>query len=100
VVPNNFEFFCLEFILIEDCVATLNTPLHTGGKRPIKKTRSVTTKNVVVSTGCCIVLKKRTVETSREKHPVPERIKLVHNVIMSHAMHHEIDKARFSQLVV
>jgi hypothetical protein len=74
---------------------------------PIKKTRSVTTKNVVVSTGCCIVLKngqlknkKAYIETSREKHPVPERIKLVHNVIVSHAMHHEIDQARLSQLVV
>jgi hypothetical protein len=44
VVPDNFELFCLEFILVEDCVATLNVPLHTGGKRPIKKTRSVTTK--------------------------------------------------------
>jgi hypothetical protein len=39
-------------------------------------------------------------ETSREKHPVPERIKLVHNVIMSHAMHHEINQARLSQLVI
>jgi hypothetical protein len=66
VVPDDFEFFCLGFILIEDCVATLNIPLHTGGqKRPIKKTRSVTTKNVVVSTGCCIVLKKRTVEKTK-----------------------------------
>jgi hypothetical protein len=44
VVPDNFELFCLGFILVEDCVATLNVPLHTGGKRPIKKTRSVTTK--------------------------------------------------------
>jgi hypothetical protein len=68
VVPDNFEFFCLGFILIEDCVATLNIPLHTGGKRPIKKTRSVTTKNVVVSTGCCIVLKKRTVEKQKGLH--------------------------------
>jgi hypothetical protein len=64
VVPDNFEFFCLGFILIEDCFATLNIPLHTGG-RPIKKTRSVTTKNVVVSTGCYIVLKKRTVEKTK-----------------------------------
>jgi hypothetical protein len=37
VVPDNFEFFCLGFILIEDCVATLNIPLHTGGKGPLKK---------------------------------------------------------------
>jgi hypothetical protein len=44
--------------------------------------------------------KKAYIETSREKHPVPERIKLVHNVIMPHAMHHEIDQARLSQLVV
>jgi hypothetical protein len=67
VVPDDFEFFCLGFILIEDCVATINIPLHTGGqKKPIKtKTTSVTTKNVVVSTGCCIVLKKRTVEKTK-----------------------------------
>jgi hypothetical protein len=37
VVPDNFELFCLGFILVEDCIATLNIPLHTGGKRPIKK---------------------------------------------------------------
>jgi hypothetical protein len=37
VVPDNFEFFCLEFILVEDCVATFNIPLHTGGKGPLKK---------------------------------------------------------------
>jgi hypothetical protein len=43
VVPDNFEFFCLGFILVEDCVATLNIPLHIR-KRPIKKTRSVTAK--------------------------------------------------------
>jgi hypothetical protein len=36
VVPNNFELFCLGFILIEDCVAPLNVPLHTGGKAPLK----------------------------------------------------------------
>jgi hypothetical protein len=43
VVPDNFELFCLGFILVEDRVATLNVPLHTGG-RHIKKTSSVTTK--------------------------------------------------------
>jgi hypothetical protein len=37
VVPDNFEFFCLGFILIEDCVATLNIPLHTRGEKgPLK----------------------------------------------------------------
>jgi hypothetical protein len=68
VVPDNFEFFCLGFILIEDCVATLNIPLHIGGKRPIKKTRSVTTKNVVVSTGCCIVLKNEQLKKQKGSH--------------------------------
>jgi hypothetical protein len=37
VVLDNFELFCLGFILVEDCVATLNVPLHTGGKGPLKK---------------------------------------------------------------
>jgi hypothetical protein len=37
VVLNNFELFCLGFILVEDCVETLNVPLHTGGKNPLKK---------------------------------------------------------------
>jgi hypothetical protein len=37
VVPDNFELFCLGFILVEDYFATLNIPLHTGEKRPIKK---------------------------------------------------------------
>jgi hypothetical protein len=44
VVPNNFELFCLWFILVEDCAAILNVPLHIGGERGIKKTSSVTTK--------------------------------------------------------
>jgi hypothetical protein len=42
--------------------------------------------------------KEAYIETRRDKHPVPERIKLVHNVIMSHAMHKEINQARLSQL--
>jgi hypothetical protein len=62
VVPDNFEFFCLGFILVEDCVATLNIPLHTGGERPIKKTRSVTTKTYKNS------IKKRTVEKQKGLH--------------------------------
>jgi hypothetical protein len=33
VVPDDFEFFCLRFILIEDCVATLDIPLHIGGQK-------------------------------------------------------------------
>jgi hypothetical protein len=39
VVPDDFELFCLGFILIEDCVATINIPLHTGGakKSPLKQ---------------------------------------------------------------
>jgi hypothetical protein len=37
VVPNNFELFCLGFILIEYCVAPLNVLLHTGGEGPLKK---------------------------------------------------------------
>jgi hypothetical protein len=63
VVPDNFELFCLGFILVEDCVATLNIPLHTGGKKgPLKKTRSVTTKTYKNS------IKKRTVEKQKGLH--------------------------------
>jgi hypothetical protein len=60
VVPDDFEFFCLRFILIEDCIATLDIPLHIGGakKRPIKKTISVTTKNVVVFNRLLYCVKK------------------------------------------
>jgi hypothetical protein len=61
VVPDNFELFCLGFILVEDYVATLNIPLHTGG-RPIKKTRSVTTKTYKNS------IKKRTIEKQKGLH--------------------------------
>jgi hypothetical protein len=104
VVPNIFELFCLWFILVEDCVAILNVPLHTGGERGIKKTSSVT-QNLQKTVLKNEQLKQRGkkeayIEPRRDKHPVPERIKLVHNVIMSHAMHQEIDQAKLSQLVI
>jgi hypothetical protein len=34
--------------------------------------------------------KEAYIEPSRDKHPIPERIELVHNAIMSNAMHQEI----------
>jgi hypothetical protein len=71
------------------------------GEKPIEKTSSVTTKptKTVLKTNSW-KQKKAYIETIREKHPAPKRIKLVHNVIMSHALHQEIDQARLSQLVI
>jgi hypothetical protein len=62
VVPNNFELFCLGFILIENCVANVNVPLHTWGKKPIEKTSSVTTKPTKT------VLKNEQLKTKKGLH--------------------------------
>jgi hypothetical protein len=75
-----------------------------GERGALKKTSSVT-QNLQKTVLKNEQLKQRGkkeayIEPRRDKHPVPERIKLVHNVIMSHAMHQEIDQAKLSQLVI
>jgi hypothetical protein len=52
VVPNNFELFCLRFILVEDCIAPLDVPLHTRKKGSIK-IGSITTKSTKNSIKMC-----------------------------------------------
>jgi predicted metal-dependent HD superfamily phosphohydrolase len=90
-------------------LSSLRTVLHlsifhcTLGKKGDIKTTSITTKprkqykKRAVETG---EKKKAYIESRLDKHPIPERIKLVHDVIMSHVMHQKINQARLSKLVI